>query len=200
MDRFEVTKGPMGTELRMERRIEPGLGMSPILAVTHDDDLVVVALTGEIDLSNASELETAILEAVPNGAGGLVLDASQLGYLDSSGVRLLLSVAGRLSWRGQGFALASPAGLTVPARAHAGGGGGRVPDRGVGPRRGREAPGRRRRDRAVARSRLRRRSVDLEPHHRAAVPSVSTPHRDARDATSSSPHPPSRFTTRSRVE
>jgi anti-anti-sigma factor len=84
--------------------------MSPILAVTHDDDLVVVALTGEIDLSNASELEVAILEAVPNGAGGLVLDASQLGYLDSSGVRLLLSVAGRLSWRGQGFALASPAG------------------------------------------------------------------------------------------
>jgi anti-anti-sigma factor len=84
--------------------------MSPILAVTHDEDLVVVALTGEIDLSNASELETAILEAVPNGASGLVLDASQLGYLDSSGVRLLLSVAGRLSWRGQSFALASPEG------------------------------------------------------------------------------------------
>ena len=84
--------------------------MSPIVAVTHDDDLVVVVLTGEIDLSNATELEGAILETVPNGAGGLVLDASQLGYLDSSGVRLLLSVAGRLSWRGQGFALASPTG------------------------------------------------------------------------------------------
>ena len=47
---------------------------------------------------------------MPNAASGLVLDASQLGYLDSSGVRLLLSVAGRLSWRGQGFALASPEG------------------------------------------------------------------------------------------
>ena len=84
--------------------------MSPIVAVTHDDDLVIVELTGEIDLSNASELESAILETVPNGASGLVLDTSQLGYLDSSGVRLLLSVAGRLSWRGQGFALASPTG------------------------------------------------------------------------------------------
>ena len=84
--------------------------MSPIVAVTHDDDLVIVTLTGEIDLSNASDLESAILEAVPNGADGLLLDVSQLDYLDSSGVRLLLSVAGRLSWRGQGFALASPEG------------------------------------------------------------------------------------------
>jgi anti-anti-sigma factor len=82
----------------------------PIVAVTHDDDLVVVALTGEIDLANASEIEAAVLGSVPNGVRGLVLDAAELGYLDSSGVRLLLSVAGRLSWRGQGFALASPAG------------------------------------------------------------------------------------------
>ena len=80
------------------------------VAVARDDELVVVALTGEIDLANASELEAAILDAVPNGVGGLVIDATELGYLDSSGVRLLLSVAGRLSWRGQGFAVASPAG------------------------------------------------------------------------------------------
>ena len=84
--------------------------MSPLLAVSHDDELVVVALTGEVDLANASELEAAILDAVPNGANGLVLDATELGYLDSSGVRMLLSVAGRLSWRDQGFALASPEG------------------------------------------------------------------------------------------
>ncbi|HEX5936128.1 MAG TPA: STAS domain-containing protein [Actinomycetota bacterium] len=79
------------------------------IAVTHDADLVVVTIDGEIDLANASELEGEILGAVPNGAAGLVLDLGALTYLDSRGVRLLLSVAGRLGWRGQGFALAAPA-------------------------------------------------------------------------------------------
>lgn len=78
------------------------------VTVTHDDDLVVVSIDGEIDLANASDLEGEILGAVPNGAAGLVLDLGRLTYLDSRGVRLLLSVAGRLGWRGQGFALAAP--------------------------------------------------------------------------------------------
>jgi anti-sigma B factor antagonist/stage II sporulation protein AA (anti-sigma F factor antagonist) len=80
------------------------------ISVAHDDDVVVVSVMGEIDMSNASEVERSILEAVPNGAAGLIFDASGLAYLDSSGVRLLLSVAGRLRWRGQGFVLVAPVG------------------------------------------------------------------------------------------
>jgi anti-anti-sigma factor len=79
-------------------------------AVRREDDIVVGVLSGEIDLSNATELEGAILDAVPNTALGLVLDLSELAYVDSSGVRLLLSLAGRLRWRGQGLALAAPDG------------------------------------------------------------------------------------------
>ena len=80
------------------------------VSIAHEDDLVVVSVMGEIDVSNASEVERSILDAVPNGAAGLVFDASGLAYLDSSGVRLLLSVAGRLRWRGQGFVLVAPVG------------------------------------------------------------------------------------------
>ena len=40
------------------------------------DDIVVGVLSGEIDLSNATELEALITEAVPNTVRGLVLDLS----------------------------------------------------------------------------------------------------------------------------
>ena len=65
------------------------------------DDVIVGALSGEVDLSNAAELERATADAVPNSARGLVLDLSAVSYIDSSGVRLVLSLAGSLRWRGQ---------------------------------------------------------------------------------------------------
>jgi anti-anti-sigma factor len=71
-------------------------------AVIRADEIVVGALSGEIDLSNAKELEAEIEDAVPNTARAMVLDLSKLNYLDSSGIRLLLSLAGRLRWRGGG--------------------------------------------------------------------------------------------------
>jgi anti-anti-sigma factor len=68
-------------------------------AVIEADEVVVGMLSGEIDLSNAKALETEIEDAVSNTALGMVLDLSKLTYLDSSGIRLLLSLAGRLRWR-----------------------------------------------------------------------------------------------------
>jgi anti-anti-sigma factor len=77
-------------------------------AVINADEIVVGALSGEIDLSNAKALEGEIADAVPNTARGMVLDLSKLTYLDSSGIRLLLSLAGRLRWHGQDLVLAAP--------------------------------------------------------------------------------------------
>ena len=73
-------------------------------AVVKADEIVVGFLSGEIDLSNAKELESQIENAVPNSALGMVLDLSELRYLDSSGIRLLLAT-----------------GVSVPARALASG-------------------------------------------------------------------------------
>ena len=72
------------------------------------DDVVIGVLTGEIDMSNATELERMITDAVPNTVRGVVLDLSGLTYIDSAGVRLLLSLTGRLRWRGQDLVLAAP--------------------------------------------------------------------------------------------
>jgi anti-anti-sigma factor len=86
--------------------------MSDLASFTADEreDVVVGVLSGEVDLSNAADLERAIAESVPNSARGLVLDLSALTYVDSSGIRLLLSLSGSLRWRGQELVLAVPEG------------------------------------------------------------------------------------------
>lgn len=78
--------------------------------VEGDGAIVVGVLSGEVDLSNAAEVERAITEAVPNSARGLVLDLSALSYIDSSGVRLVVSLAGSLRWRRQELVIVAPEG------------------------------------------------------------------------------------------
>ncbi len=50
--------------------------------------VLLVVLTGEIDLSNAAELETRVAEAAGDLAA-LVVDLTAVTFLDSAGVRLL---------------------------------------------------------------------------------------------------------------
>jgi anti-anti-sigma factor len=65
------------------------------------DHSLVARLRGEIDASNAASLEVDIITAIPNTAAGLVLDLSQVEYMDSSGIRMLFLVHGQLEQRGQ---------------------------------------------------------------------------------------------------
>ena len=66
-----------------------------------DHGVVTASLAGEIDLSNASRLLATITHEVPNEAVGLIMDLSEVGYMDSSGLRMLLELAKRLGWRDQ---------------------------------------------------------------------------------------------------
>jgi anti-anti-sigma factor len=75
-----------------------------------DHDRVVVArVTGEVDLSNAESIESAITEATPNQALALILDVSALDYLDSAGIHLIYKLRERLRTRGQTLRLVIPA-------------------------------------------------------------------------------------------
>jgi anti-anti-sigma factor len=53
-----------------------------------------LALTGELDLESASELEEAVREVCAAGAG-LVIDLRKVTFIDSTGLRVLI-VAGTL--------------------------------------------------------------------------------------------------------
>jgi anti-sigma B factor antagonist len=74
------------------------------------DLVVVAAITGELDLSNAADLELGIAGEVGNQAAGLVLDLGGLTFIDSSGVHTLFSLAERLRLRGRRIAVIAPAG------------------------------------------------------------------------------------------
>jgi anti-anti-sigma factor len=75
-----------------------------------DHERVVVArLSGEVDLSNAGGVESAIAEATPNHAVGLILDVSALDYMDSAGIHLIYKLREKLRARGQILRLVIPA-------------------------------------------------------------------------------------------
>ena len=66
-----------------------------------DGDVVVASVSGEIDLSNAGDLGDAIGRRLTNEALGLVLDLTDVDYLDSSGIHLIYELHDRLRNRGQ---------------------------------------------------------------------------------------------------
>lgn len=82
------------------------------LHLDEENGITIATVDGEIDLSNAAELEMAISHAVGNEALGLVVDLVRVDYLDSSGVTLLFNLARRVSRRQQEFV------VVVPGDAH----------------------------------------------------------------------------------
>jgi anti-anti-sigma factor len=80
----------------------------PNVTIGVEDGVVVAGLSGEIDLSNAAEITGALLRGVPNEALGLVIDLSEVSYLDSAGVRMLAELDHRLGWRAQVLRVVAP--------------------------------------------------------------------------------------------
>jgi anti-anti-sigma factor len=86
------------------------------LRIRERGGLVLATVEGEIDISNRDELTESLSNGVANSATGLLLDLSQLQFLDSSGVHMLYDLAERLANRQQGFAVVMPPG-SPPRRA-----------------------------------------------------------------------------------
>jgi anti-anti-sigma factor len=90
--------------------------MSPLaqLETRMEENAVVACVTGEVDLSNASDIGSALEGSVPQRALGLVLDLSEATYIDSAGVHLLFRLGGRLTRRRQQLRVVVPD--TAPIR------------------------------------------------------------------------------------
>lgn len=71
-----------------------------------EGDFRVVSVSGEVDLSWSSELRTAILDAVNHHARVLV-DLSEVSYIDSSGIAALVEGYQTAKGRDVGFGLVS---------------------------------------------------------------------------------------------
>jgi anti-anti-sigma factor len=77
------------------------------------DDVVVARLTGELDISGADSTGQRIAEAVPSSARGVVVDMSDLDFIDSSGVAMLFALARRVGSRRQELRVVAPEGQPV---------------------------------------------------------------------------------------
>jgi anti-sigma B factor antagonist/stage II sporulation protein AA (anti-sigma F factor antagonist) len=78
------------------------------LELTDDDGVVVAVITGDIDFGTAVDLGGDVSRAVPDSAVGLVLDLTDVRYVDSSGVRVFFELAAQLATSGRRVALAVP--------------------------------------------------------------------------------------------
>jgi len=68
----------------------------------------VVQIHGEIDISNVDEIEKALDDSFDDGRMRHVIDLSQTRYFDSTGIRLLFSLAARLQARRQELHIVVP--------------------------------------------------------------------------------------------
>ncbi len=73
-----------------------------------DGGVVVARIEGDIDFGSAGDLGADILRALPDTAIGLVLDLTEVRYVDSGGVRVFFELAAHLAGSGRRVALAVP--------------------------------------------------------------------------------------------
>ena len=65
----------------------------------------IVEVAGEVDIATVSMLAKALGDASSTGSGDLILDAQNLTYIDSSGIRTLLSAQRALQEKSRRFAI-----------------------------------------------------------------------------------------------
>jgi anti-anti-sigma factor len=68
--------------------------------VSRSGTTITVALRGEIDIANASELRTCLTGCVADGCADIVLDMQDLTFIDASGLSVLASVTQLAESRG----------------------------------------------------------------------------------------------------
>jgi len=61
------------------------------ISVAHEDDRVVLTLDGELDMASAPLLERAVEDPELAGKPLVVLDLQQLEFIDSTGLRIILT-------------------------------------------------------------------------------------------------------------
>jgi anti-anti-sigma factor len=83
------------------------------LAAERHGDNVVVRVVGEVDVFNAASIAADIEAAVPTEAHGAVLDLTGVGFLDSTAIRKLFALTGRLRERRQRVLVVTPRGSIV---------------------------------------------------------------------------------------
>ncbi len=60
------------------------------IAATPGSDRYIVAVSGEVDLATSPELDIAIISALESGTESVVVDLSDVSFMDSSGLGVIV--------------------------------------------------------------------------------------------------------------
>ena len=90
--------------------IEP----TAFVTVAADGDHVSVSISGEIDLSNAGDIESEVAAAIPNHSTSASVDLTDVTYIDSVGMRIFFTLVARLRTAQIDFKVIAP--VRSPAR------------------------------------------------------------------------------------
>ncbi len=80
----------------------------PVLGIERTDGAAIVRLTGELDLYNAPQLREALVALTDERPARLVLDLSDVEFVDSTALGVLIEARSRMENR-KAFLLAAPA-------------------------------------------------------------------------------------------
>ncbi len=83
------------------------LRRDPVAGVENVDGACVIQLAGELDLYNASPVREALFQACDNGPERIVVDLSQVEFIDSTALGVLIEARTKLANR-NAFLLAAP--------------------------------------------------------------------------------------------
>ena len=74
------------------------------------DGYELLTVEGELDIATAPRMMSALNEAIAEMAAPLVVDLTNVVFMDSTGLALLMNARGRVVRQGQGFAIICPQG------------------------------------------------------------------------------------------
>ena len=77
---------------------------------TSRDGVELLSVEGEVDVATAPRLLAVLNQAVPEAIHSLVIDLSRVGFMDSTGLALLINAHRRITRRRKGFAVVCPHG------------------------------------------------------------------------------------------
>ena len=75
--------------------------------VRNEGDITVVEVEGQLIVGNRQELKQRVLEELDNGSRNFAIDFSETGYIDSSGLGVLVSLSKKIREQGGELRLAS---------------------------------------------------------------------------------------------
>jgi anti-anti-sigma factor len=81
--------------------------------IEREDKIVIAVLTGEIDMSNAASVRQQVARSVTSDEDALIVDLSDLSFMDSAGLHSLIELGTVLHERRQQLLLCVPHGSPI---------------------------------------------------------------------------------------